>query len=77
MFYYIKSKNPKLEVSIVENYSEADLERIFLFIDALLDNPKMKVIFKVPPSTKEQFKKTIETLTWHPLYAYNIKEDKA
>ena len=75
MFYYIASKKPKLEVNIVENYSEADLERVFLFIEALADTPEMTVIFKVHPSIKEKFKKTIENQCWHPLYAYNIKEN--
>lgn len=73
MYYYIASKKPKLEVKIVHHYSETDLQRIFLFIEALLDSPKMKVVFKVDPSLKEQFRKTIQNLNWHQFYAYNIK----
>lgn len=53
MYYYIASKKPKLEVKIVKNYSETDLQRIFLFIEALMDSPKVKVIFNVDPSLKE------------------------
>ena len=77
MFYYIASKKPKLEVRIVDSYTEADLERVFLFIDALIDSPKMKVVFKVHPSCNELFKKTIQKLDWNPLYPYNIKENVA
>ncbi|OAB76083.1 hypothetical protein [Cochleicola gelatinilyticus] len=75
MFYYIASKKPRLEVNIVENYSEEDLERIFLYIEALLDNPKMNVTFKVLPSIKEQFKQTLSSRRWNPFYAYNIQEN--
>lgn len=77
MFYYIQSKKPRLEINIGEKYSEADLERIFLFIEAFLDSPRIKVIFKVHPLIKEQFKKTLATRLWTPLYAYHIKENIA
>jgi len=73
MFYYIASKKSKLEVSIVENYSEADLERVFLFIEALADTPEMTVIFKVHPSKKECFKELIENSSSYLCYRYNIQ----
>ncbi|RFN60232.1 hypothetical protein [Marixanthomonas ophiurae] len=75
MFYYIASKKPKLEVSIVENCSEADLERVFLFIDALAETPEMEIVFKVLPSVKKQFTKTLMSYNWNPVYAYNIEEN--
>jgi len=77
MFYYTASKEPKLEVSIVQNYTEADLERVFLFIEAFVESPKMKVTFKVHPSVKKQFENAMKSRCLQPLYLYNIKENVA
>lgn len=77
MFYYKRNKKPKLIVSIVKSYSESDLERLFLFIHALLKSPKMKVVFKVDSSIKEQFIKVIKKQKCHLLFTYNIKESIA
>ncbi|GEQ85715.1 hypothetical protein ULMS_12230 [Patiriisocius marinistellae] len=77
MFYYIASKNPMLEVSIVKNYTETDLEHVFLFMDTLIKNPDLNVLFKVEPSIKEQFKSLIEKRSCRPSYAYNIIENIA
>ncbi len=77
MFHYINRKKPKLEVNIVQSFTEADLERVFLFIDALIDSPKTKVVFKVHPSVKLHFEQSIKNRNWHPSYAYNIKENIA
>jgi hypothetical protein len=74
MFYYKKGKKSKLEVSIAESYSDTDLKRIFLFIDALINNSKAQVVFKVSTAIATQFKKSIENLSWHPVYVYKIKE---
>lgn len=75
MFYYIASNKPKLEVSIVKNCSESDLERLLLFIDALSETPDMEIVFKVLPSKKKQFTKTLLSYNWNAVYAYNIEEN--
>lgn len=77
MFYYKLTKKPKLDIYIVENYTQADMSRIFLFIDALFDSPKMNVVFKVHPSVKTTFQETIIARNWQPQYAYQIKENIA
>ncbi|SDB36670.1 hypothetical protein SAMN03097699_0933 [Flavobacteriaceae bacterium MAR_2010_188] len=73
MFYYKASKKPKLEVSISKSYSEADIQRLFLFIESLIDNPNMHVVFKVNPSTKEQFTAMFEKNNLSSIYNYSIQ----
>jgi hypothetical protein len=73
MFYYKVSKNPKLEVSISKDYSETDIQRIFLFIDALIDSPKVTVVFKVNPLLKEDFKEEIVKNNACSFYNYQIQ----
>jgi hypothetical protein len=71
MFYYKESKKPKLEVSIGEEYTETDIERIFLFIEALIVSPKAIVIFKVNPLLKQNFKEKI--IKNNMCFCYNYK----
>lgn len=73
MFYFKESKNPKLEVSIETNYSEADLLSVLLNIEGLVDNPKMPVIFIVNPTIQEHFKEMIEKNSWFSFYRYHIQ----
>lgn len=77
MFSYTVNKKPKLEVIISKKYTELDVERLILFIDALIVSKEIKVIFKVDPSTKKQFKSNIEKMYLNTLFAYTIKEKVA
>ncbi|OBX22490.1 hypothetical protein BAA08_08675 [Bizionia sp. APA-3] len=71
MFYYLASKKPKIEVSVTSIYKKSDLEKIFLFLDALIDSPLTKVIFIVHFSVLEEFTKTL--LSYHDNYLYEFK----
>lgn len=73
MFYYKQSENPSLEVRIAEYYSESDFERLFLFIDALIDNSETKVVFMVNPLIKENFEETIMKNNAYSFYNYQIQ----
>jgi hypothetical protein len=77
MFYYTENKKPKLEVTISKEYTEADLDRVFHFIDALLGDSKIKVIFKVHPALKNKLQEFIVNRSWYPIYTYNIKDNIA
>jgi hypothetical protein len=74
MFYYSTNKKPSLEISIIQEYKEEDLKRLFLFIDAIVSSPKLLVVFKIDNSIKEDFNQLIQKISWQPLYTYNIKE---
>lgn len=74
MFYYTAGTYLSLEVNVSENYSEADLERILLFVDALVDSPKMVVTFNVNTHFKEHLQDIIEHQNYHRLYTYTILE---
>lgn len=73
MFHYISNKKSTLEIQIDQNFTENDLERVFFFIEALIDTPKMSVKFKVNESIKENFKQLIEKNNWYSFYGCNIQ----
>ena len=71
MFYYDPVKDQILEVSIAENYSTSDLERLLSFIDALDAKSFLKVSFKIHPSVKNQFLTCLDN-SQTPTYQFNI-----
>ncbi|EDM44122.1 hypothetical protein SCB49_11042 [unidentified eubacterium SCB49] len=77
MFYYKESAKPKLEVRIPSAYTKEDLERIFLFLKALVFSPSMKVIFLVHNSINEEFANTLLLYSDSMLFQYIIKENVA
>ncbi|MDT0645522.1 hypothetical protein RM545_02365 [Zunongwangia sp. F260] len=72
MFYYDPTKDQILEVSIAENYSELDVERLLLFINALTANSYLKVSFKIHPSVKNEFLTCLHSSIGTPRYQFNI-----
>jgi|GEM_PF-1975313 len=74
MFYYLASKKPKLEVQIIEEYTEAAFDRVILLVDALIDGPSVKVIFKVKPSLRKHVELHMAKRFWLPFFAFKIKE---
>jgi hypothetical protein len=73
MLYYRTDKLDELEVSIVDNYSESDIVRIFNFIDALIVDPKVTVVFKVNSLLKNDFEKMILKNKTCTFYKYQIQ----
>lgn len=73
MFYY-KSSNisPQLEVGVQEIFTEEDFNRMFLFIDALIDSQNDTIVFKVLPEFNEQFQALINNLSGKPFFMYNM-----
>lgn len=73
MFYY-KSINisPQLEVGVQEIFTEEDFNRMFLFIDALIDSQNDTIVFKVLPEFNEQFQALINNLSGKPFFMYNM-----
>ncbi|MAN59576.1 MAG: hypothetical protein CMC08_07050 [Flavobacteriaceae bacterium] len=64
-------------MSIIDNFSEAYLERVFMYVDALVESSNTEVIFKVSPTAKEQFNRTLATRHLQPVYTYFINENIA
>jgi len=73
MFYYTEGTDPKLEIRVTHTYSQADLERILRFVNALIDSPEMTVIFNVDTRFKKDFEATIAHQNYHPIYAYQVQ----
>lgn len=72
MFYYNDSKDPQLEVSIVENFTQEDVERLLFFINALLIKSQLQVIFKIHPSRKNEFLTFLNNDICTPTYQFHI-----
>lgn len=74
MFFYNRDNIQGLELSLVDTYSNADLERILHFLDGLMNSPEITVVFKVSHPFKAHFQNIIEQQNYHPEYTYNIIE---
>ncbi len=74
MYKYLQSKEPRLEVQIVSEYTAADFDRIIFMVDAMIDVPTIKVVFKVRTNLKTQLELHLANTCWLPFVAFNIEE---
>ena len=63
-----------LEVSIEETYKKEDLERVFLFVNALLNNKDTQIVFSIHPFHMDLFQTMVSLPFCRPQYQFNIKE---
>lgn len=73
MFYYKRSKNPRLEVRIMDNYTIEDVQRILFFIEAMQNSSKAKIVFDVTTAAKEMFLSQMSSRKKSMLYPYTIQ----
>ena len=72
MFYYTQSKKPKLAVRIMDTYTEADLQRILFFIDAMQNSSKSEIVFDITTATKKMFLSEMSNRKQSMSYTYTI-----
>ncbi|HEA30700.1 MAG TPA: hypothetical protein ENH91_12050 [Leeuwenhoekiella sp.] len=72
MFTYKTTSNKTLEIIVNHSFSEVEVNRAFLFMEALVENTT-EVIFKVKPRLKNDLIGMLQSNQDFPIYSFTIQ----